>query len=139
MPFGDHIGEKLFVAVFDMNGLKNINDTYGHAQGDNAISLMSTAVKRAALPEELSVRAGGDEFFIIGIGDYKDSDIPARKNEFNRILKDLADASHTPYEVTASIGIVTEEVNENTNIDSVISRADEIMYEEKSRIRSLHQ
>ncbi|MCR5510715.1 MAG: GGDEF domain-containing protein [Lachnospiraceae bacterium] len=139
MPFGDHIGEMLFVAVFDMNGLKIINDTYGHAQGDHAISLMSSAVKRATLPEEFSVRAGGDEFYIIGIGDYDASDIPARKSEFRRILKGLSDASHTPYEVTASIGIVTEEVNENTNIDSVISRADEIMYEEKSRIRSLHQ
>ena len=127
----DHLGEKIFVAVIDMNGLKKINDTYGHSEGDYSIKVLSTAVKQSALPGEICVRAGGDEFYIIGIGDYDAENMSARAESFHTALHELHSKAHKNYELSASMGMVTEIIDENTNIDAVINRADRKMYEEK--------
>lgn len=127
----DHLGEKIFVAVIDMNGLKKINDTYGHSEGDYSIKVLSTAVKQSALPGEICVRASGDEFYIIGIGDYDAENMSARAESFHVVLQELHSKARKDYELSASIGMVTEIIDENTNIDAVINRADRKMYEEK--------
>ncbi|MCR4788904.1 MAG: GGDEF domain-containing protein [Lachnospiraceae bacterium] len=129
-------GKKIFVAVIDMNGLKKINDTYGHSEGDYCIKLLCKAVEETALPEEVSIRAGGDEFYIIGIGEYDPWDLISRKNSFHMLLNDLQSDSQKPFIITASIGIATETLDENTNIDSIINRADKEMYDEKVKAKS---
>lgn len=127
----DHLGEKIFVAVIDMNGMKKINDTYGHLEGDYCIKVLSSAVKQSALPDEICVRAGGDEFYMIGIGDYDDKTLNTRAEGIRVILQELHSKAQKDYELSASIGMVTEVIDENTNIDAVINRADKKMYEEK--------
>nr|MCR4806986.1 GGDEF domain-containing protein [Lachnospiraceae bacterium] len=129
----DHIGEKVFVAVIDMNGMKKINDTYGHLEGDYCIKVLSSAVKQCALPDEICVRAGGDEFYIIGIGDYDAGTMGARADGFRAALRELHSKAGKDYEISASVGMVTETIDENTNIDAVINRADKKMYEEKMK------
>ena len=127
--------DKLFVAVIDMNGLKKINDTYGHSEGDYAIAAISTAVKQVTKAGEICVRAGGDEFYIMGVGRYKDEDTDLRRKEFTDALKELLSKDNKPYDVTASIGCVIEKIDANIKIDTVISRADEEMYKEKSLVK----
>lgn len=129
-------GKKIFVAVIDMNGLKKINDTYGHSEGDYGIKLLCDAVEKAALPDEICIRAGGDEFYIIGVGKYDSWDLISRKNNFHLILNDLQSDSQKPFTITASIGIATEILNENTNIDTIINHADKEMYDEKVKTKS---
>ena len=124
-------GDKLFVAVIDMNGLKTVNDTYGHAEGDYGIMTISTAVSHSARNNELCVRAGGDEFYIIGTGKYTPEDITARKDEFRSVLKKLTAQAGKPYDISASIGCAVETISDKMKIDTVISRADEEMYKEK--------
>lgn len=113
-----------------MNGMKKINDTYGHSEGDYCIRVLSTAVKQIAFPDEICVRAGGDEFYIIGIGGYAET-MNARADRFRVILQELHSKAGKDYEISASIGMVTEIIDENTNVDAVINRADKKMYEEK--------
>ncbi|MCR4990794.1 MAG: GGDEF domain-containing protein [Lachnospiraceae bacterium] len=126
-------GKTVFAAVIDMDGLKLVNDTYGHSEGDYGIMLLCEAVSVCALPGEISVRAGGDEFFIIGVGAYDPERIAERKNYFHSVLDKLQSDSQKPFKVTASIGFATETLDENTNIDLILSRADKEMYEEKVR------
>lgn len=125
-------GARLFAAVIDMDGLKRINDTYGHEEGDAGILMVAGAVMRSAHSGEFCVRAGGDEFFILGVGKYEDADNAARIKEFHEILNALYQKSDKTYEVTASIGCATEAVDDKLNVDAVISRADREMYKEKS-------
>lgn len=129
----DHLGEKVFAAVIDMNGMKKINDTYGHSEGDYCIMVLSKAVQHNARPDEICVRAGGDEFYIIGIGDYDSETLSARTESLRVTLRELHSKAGKDYEITASIGMVTETIDENTNIDAVINRADKKMYEEKMK------
>ncbi len=124
-------GKTIMVSVIDMNGLKKINDTYGHTQGDYGINLLCEAVTKCALPEEICVRAGGDEFYIIGAGEYTPDDLVSRKEQFYSLLKDLQKDIIKPFVITASIGFATEVLDENTKIDTVINRADKEMYKEK--------
>ena len=130
-------GKNIFVAVIDMNGLKKINDTYGHSEGDYGIKLLCEAVEKSALPDEICIRAGGDEFYIIGVGKYDPWDLISRKNDFHMLLNDLQSSSQKPYTITASIGIATDALDENTNIDTIINRADKEMYDEKVKTKSV--
>ncbi|MCR4641250.1 MAG: diguanylate cyclase [Lachnospiraceae bacterium] len=125
-------GGKLFAAVIDMDGLKGINDTYGHTEGDAAIVMIAKAVTKSAHNDEICVRAGGDEFFVVGVGKYEEADLAARKDEFHSILKELYQKSAKHYAVTASIGCAVGTIDEKLNIDAVLSRADKEMYKEKS-------
>ena len=50
---------------FDLDGLKKINDTYGHQAGDFAIRLVAEAIRRSAPKEALAARMGGDEFLAV--------------------------------------------------------------------------
>ncbi len=123
--------EKVFVAVIDMNGLKQINDIYGHAEGDEAIMTLSRAVTASARVGEICVRAGGDEFFIAGIGRYTEEDIEKRINDFEKTLSDIAAPLGKPYELKASIGCCVQAFTKDMNMDAVFSHADNEMYKVK--------
>ncbi len=127
----DSMGKMLFVAVIDMDGLKKINDSYGHAEGDHGIMLLSKAITQCTNHEEICIRAGGDEFLIIGVGHYDYDEMIKRKESFALILEGLQDHSEKPYTVTASIGLAAEKIDSYTNIDALISHADKEMYNQK--------
>ena len=108
-----------------MDGLKYINDTFGHKEGDFGIRLISEVVSNMADQEEICVRAGGDEFYLIGIGQY-DEDAPQRKIDLcNCILSDKAAKIKKPYSITASIGAVVGKVKGSTDFDDILLKADE--------------
>lgn len=58
-------GHPLTIVLFDLNGFKFINDTYGHAAGDSALQAFATALNQAVRSGDLAVRMGGDEFLLI--------------------------------------------------------------------------
>ncbi len=68
-------GKNLFVCVADLNGLKHLNDTYGHSAGDEALIAVSQALISAAPSGSKTVRIGGDEFMIFASVD-KNSNEP---------------------------------------------------------------
>ena len=123
--------ERLYVSVIDMNGLKRINDIYGHNEGDHSIIRLSEAVKAFAGPEEICIRAGGDEFFILGIGEYGHFDEAAATERFRRILKECTEKDHKEYTISASIGFAISEKGGHRDFKTILSRADEQMYRMK--------
>ena len=125
--------DKLFVAVVDMDRLKYINDTYGHSEGDFSIITVGKAAQQITLKTEKCIRAGGDEFYIIGVGDYDESEIQKRINAFSETMKKLSDDSGKPYIISASIGCC---VGSKQNFDETLSMADKAMYEFKAKKKS---
>lgn len=122
----------LMIVSADLNGLKPINDTYGHADGDIAISTVAKALSVAASNDEVCARFGGDEFVVAGQVDSKEEGqeyiqrVHAYLNSFNATSK-------KPYEVSTSLGVVTEIPNESMTLDQFINQADELMYSEKAK------
>ncbi|MBQ2609609.1 MAG: GGDEF domain-containing protein, partial [Butyrivibrio sp.] len=79
-------GDALFVSVADMDGLKYINDTFGHSEGDFGIRTVCDTLQSVARGNEICVRSGGDEFFLIGIGPYGKEDEAERAREFAKAI-----------------------------------------------------
>ncbi len=122
-------GRNLFVCVADLNGLKHLNDTYGHAAGDEAIAAVSHELKNAAPSGSRIVRTGGDEFLIFASVD-KESDEPDRFGEkVDNGIKAYNKAHPNPFEVGASYGWVLLPPKEDmTCLDEYIEMADAKMY-----------
>ena len=116
----------LYVYVIDMDGLKGINDTYGHNDGDFGITAVCSAAMSITDSDSICRRAGGDEFYVIGIG--RNGNAVDRSADFNKALKKINDNSKKPYQVSASIGYCSAPMSENPDIDKLISEADISMY-----------
>lgn len=126
-------GKYLFVCVADLNGLKHLNDTYGHAAGDEAIAAVSAQLKANAPEGSRIVRTGGDEFLILSTLE-KDSSEPGTMG--SRIDEGLSEYNSThdnPYEIGVSYGWVLMPAEDGmVNLDKYIAMADEKMYEMKT-------
>lgn len=122
-----------FAAVIDMDGLKTINDTFGHSEGDFGIRLVASAACSITHHHEICVRAGGDEFYIVGVGAYDGDTVTARTEQFLQKMRDATRNYDKPYSITASIGCAVCPITEQFNADEAIRSADEIMYAYKVR------
>lgn len=129
--------DRLFACVIDMDGLKLINDNHGHSEGDFGIITVSRAVKRICRCNELSIRAGGDEFFILGLGEYLPEECDKRREEFLSAMEELSAESGKPYQICASIGCALGEEG-SRDPEELLSAADRDMYRFKT-MRKKHR
>ena len=125
-------GRAVFVCVADLNSLKYINDTYGHAAGDEAIRAVSSALIEAAPEGSKIVRTGGDEFLIFAAL-APDSREPEEMDvKIQKIITDYNATHSNPYDTGVSYGWVLESFGEGmTDLDDLIEVADKKMYEMK--------
>ncbi len=127
--------ERILVVSVDLNGLKQINDTYGHADGDTAISAVGKALTDCSVSGMTCARFGGDEFVAAGkIG--SEQDASAFCDRINQYLEKFNEKSGKPYKVSASIGWVSAVPGKEISLDEFIKAADEKMYEDKVRYHS---
>jgi len=119
-----------FIMFMDMDGLKAINDTYGHSEGDAAISSFAKLLREALREEDIIGRVGGDEFVVFSSvkssedGEQVVSRIREKLNEYNS--KKLH-----PYEVQGSIGSVILDEATKECLEAAMIDADSVLYKEK--------
>lgn len=128
--------KKLPVILYaDLDGLKKINDSFGHAEGDRALKQTAELLKDTFRTSDIIARVGGDEFVIlaaIGQDESSDSLTDRLQERF-----DLHNAKlGRKYRLSISVGVVHFDPDETT-IDEVTARADRSMYENKRRKASL--
>lgn len=128
-------GRRLMVVSVDLNGLKQINDTYGHADGDTAISTVGKALAEVSADKYTCARFGGDEFVAAGsIGSEAEAEEFAK--QIALYLDKFNETSGKAYKVSASVGSVVGIPNGQISLDEFIKEADEKMYEDKVRYHS---
>lgn len=115
----------------DLDGLKGINDNYGHAEGDNAIKVTADALRHAAVNDEICARFGGDEFVVAGVIENEDGYAEGFKNRVKTYLDAYNKTSGKPYKVVASIGI-TCKAPDGSTVDDLIKASDDLMYADKA-------
>lgn len=122
--------QELSIISLDMDGLKQINDTYGHAEGDQALHSLGNIIQ-SSLKQEFAARIGGDEFLIAFMG--TDTDIRAREivGCINRGIREYNEVSEKEYAINASIGSYTDCARSHT-LDYFLKKADDLMYAQKS-------
>jgi diguanylate cyclase (GGDEF)-like protein len=123
-------GDKSLSVIFlDIDHFKTINDYYGHACGDVALSSVAKWIKESLRASDLVFRFGGEEFVIL----LSDTDINGAKLLAERIR--ISIEQHTlaydmsAIKITASLGVSGLQVNDT--VDSFIGRADDAMYQAK--------
>lgn len=123
-------GRDMTLCYLDLDGLKYVNDTYGHLEGDTYIQNFVELIKTNFRSEDTFARIGGDEFCLVLSGNIKE--LIGRKME--EILRQFQTGDYAEYQCSFSYGIVNiggEE--ERLSFDEILCKADEIMYECKRR------
>lgn len=122
----------LALLSIDMNRLKYINDTFGHAEGDFAIKTLAHAVAEFCGEETVCARFGGDEFdcavFLDDLSEIQEQEVWSALQEY---IDQTEGVSEKPYPITASIGIYGREISEDLEIEQMIREADRLMYANK--------
>lgn len=122
----------VMLMFLDMDGLKYINDTFGHKAGDSAISSMADVLKKACSGGEVCCRFGGDEFIVFA-ADYTEAQAQALSERIQALLDEKNAASHAPYTLATSLGYHITVPQPDTNLFQLVTVADNIMYAEKKR------
>lgn len=125
---------ELSVVMCDLDGLKRINDTYGHDEGDNAIKTAAKALKDCCPEGAICVRFGGDEMVAAYAGHLDGEKL---KQEINAYLQDYNSVSGKPYEVSASIGVFVG--HGAWDFDEMVRHSDKLMYADKIRKKAARE
>ena len=117
------------VAVIDLDDLKHINDTLGHAAGDRAIRAVAHAVREVVRADDLLFRWGGDEFLVLMFG-IPEATARGRLDSLNERLAHAPPAeAQAPAPLTVSHGLARFETF--SRLQHAIEEADRAMYERK--------
>ena len=117
-----HPGSMYAIFFIDVNGLKKMNDTFGHARGDLLIQTIAYVLADIA-PKDHVFRLGGDEFLAL---------MPCRSDEEAIIIIDRIEQSMHIHHCSAAIGYVLC-LAPFSNLDAIIHEADEKMYRDKKK------
>ncbi|MCR5267298.1 MAG: GGDEF domain-containing protein [Lachnospiraceae bacterium] len=118
--------------ILDIDNFKNINDTMGHAFGDEVIATLGKQLRAEFRVNDIVGRTGGDEFTIF-LKDLKDDNL--LKSEANRVLgifKNFKVGEYTKYFATASIG-VSIYPQDADSFEGLYKAADQALYKAKNR------
>ncbi len=117
------------ILVFaDLDGLKRINDTYGHLEGDRALVDTARILKGTCRESDILARVGGDEFVIL-TADYSGSGAVSLAERFKAALEQHNVAgSERGYHLSCSTGVVTFDLSRATTLDEVMAQADALLY-----------
>ncbi len=124
----------VMMMFIDMDGLKYINDTFSHEEGDNSLKQLAKAIKMCCRGGEIFARFGGDEFIVFG-ADYDNDRAQDLANRMQAWMDEYNSTSGKPYKIGASIGWHITQVDEDVSLYPLITAADKKMYEEKKRKR----
>lgn len=113
----------------DLDGLKYINDNFGHGEGDNAIRMTAKALKHICPEDSLCTRFGGDELFAVCRGALDEATV---RNALDAYLEAYNAESGKPYRVSASIGVHSENLAEIDDFDVLLKKVDIRMYRNKA-------
>ncbi len=125
------------IVLIDVDGLKAINDTEGHEEGDKAIWTVAAAIKTLIRDDDYVIRWGGDEFLVVLPG----VDQENAKRRFYALPRKIEEVRKSPrntdrvYErfISASVGVTP--YSKRIPFDAAIEIADKMMYERKNALK----
>lgn len=136
----NHSETKLFTIMIDINCFKQVNDRYGHLEGDRALTDVADAVRQSCedmATQLFSCRYGGDEFLIAGC-DLSNDEVMDLKTRIYRKIEEKNILKKYPYALSVSIGTASGICMNSDDIDNLLRLADEAMYAEKKQLKEMN-
>jgi len=115
------------ILIVDLDDLKRIYDTHGHAAGDRVLKAVVERIMSAVRPSDLVSRMGGDEFAVV----MPDTDLDAALQVGERLSARVGDTPIDGVAVTVSIGGAASEPSMEDELDTILQRADAALYAAK--------
>ena len=123
-------GKRFLVGFVDVDGLKHINDTFGHQEGNHALVETAGVLKDSFRQSDILARYGGDEFAVL----VSDADEASTATVISRVQDKVRIRNEQPgrvYQLALSIGIVSSNPASPADLEALLHHADRLMYEQK--------
>jgi HD-GYP domain-containing protein (c-di-GMP phosphodiesterase class II) len=114
--------------LFDLNGFKTYNDTFGHPAGDALLSRLAAKLAVAVMPDGTAYRMGGDEFCVL---------LPSREPDLQRVAAALCEAGEG-FDVTSAYGAALVP-DDATTVSTALTVADERLYAHKELLAEIRR
>jgi len=123
-------GRNVLLLFCDVDRLKEINDTYGHREGDFALIRAAAALEETFRDSDVLARLGGDEFGVLAW----EASVPDTHAIFSRMVKNLekANANQSRYQLTLSVGVARYDPRSPISLGELMAMADRDMYRHKN-------
>lgn len=125
-------GSPFLLVFIDLDGLKMINDTFGHRQGDQALVKAARLIKDVFRDSDVVARIGGDEFVILAVG-ASPADASVLIKRLRRKVAERNTSGNPGYRLSFSAGTAFYDPDAPCSIEELLSQADRRMYREKRR------
>jgi len=122
---------EILLIYADLDGLKSINDTFGHQEGDKAIKESADLLRETFRTSDLIARLGGDEFAVLAINASRDS-INTITDRLNANIAYHNEKSRD-YKFSLSFGIERFDSNRDISLNEMLKKADKALYKKKNR------
>jgi diguanylate cyclase (GGDEF)-like protein len=120
---------------FDLDFFKEINDRFGHAEGDIALINFSKILKDVFRESDVVGRLGGDEFVAL-LTNANQAETSLILHRLKKVLEDFNTQNKSRgYEITYSVGVVAFDSNRHQSINDLLAEGDRLMYEQKRNKR----
>jgi diguanylate cyclase (GGDEF)-like protein len=120
----------------DLDGFKQINDTYGHQEGDRALQAFSSVLQEVFRECDVIGRLGGDEFAVLLTScQLLDSNIVIER--LRKALKAHTEKNAPGYDIDFSVGVVEYDQQRHSDVEALMADADKLMYRQKAGRQSL--
>ncbi len=130
-------GDTNSILLIDIDHFKNINDTFGHVEGDSVLESFAKTLKKSIRHTDILCRIGGEEFVVLCRRSGKPESVVAAENIRSTINKQVFNLNGRSVRITASIGIVTFPYGNLENINDILKCADVALYYCKENGRNM--
>ncbi len=129
----EEAGLSLFLLIVDVDKFKNINDAYGHSEGDRALVRLTGAIKDACQGPRsrfFIARYGGDEFVVVAEMAYR-AEATWLADQIKSNVRKLSSDGKQNYPLSVSVGIAQYDYSRPISMQAFIARADSDLYKQK--------
>lgn len=129
--------ERLLLFFCDLDGLKQINDTFGHQEGDMALIRVAEVLEKTFRRSDIVARLGGDEFVVLAVETSEGCE-EAIQRRISRNLKNTKNMG-PGCELSLSMGVARFNPKQAVSLGELMSEADKAMYEQRRKRQSLRK
>lgn len=129
-------GYRFTLCFIDVNGLKPVNDEYGHEEGDELILTVVRMVEESMRGGDVLCRIGGDEFLLL----FRDCDMGSAelvRERMEESFRRINESGKKSYEISVSYGLIEYDKESEYSVQELLHRADSRMYEDKMKRKSV--
>jgi diguanylate cyclase (GGDEF)-like protein len=134
IKLASRLNHSILLVFMDMDKLKQINDEFGHQQGDLALIDVARLLRQSFRNSDIIARIGGDEFVVLAMN-ANGGDATVLINRLRKKMSELNNSGTNPYHISLSIGTSAWTPGGPVNLDDLITRADAQMYQNKRKRR----